>query len=62
MENGTVHDDGAPQIDRVDKKKRILDACQNLDITTLIQLATSSGGLLQDDIRRVACKHSPFRG
>ena len=40
------------------KKNDILEACKAHDIDALVRLATSSGGLLQDDVRQVACKIS----
>lgn len=39
------------------KKNDILEACNARDIDALVRLATSSGGLLEDDVRRVACKY-----
>ena len=45
------------QQEKVDKANSILDACKspgNLD--NLIVLATSSNGLIDDKVRRVACR------
>ena len=39
-----------------DKAKRILAACRNNDLDALIELATSTGGLVDDEIRQTACK------
>jgi hypothetical protein len=45
-----------PQSD--DKAKRILTACRDNDLNALIELATSAGGLVDDEIRQTACKTS----
>jgi len=42
---------------KTDKVDRILRACHESDLNSLIALATSDGGLLNDDIRRTACMH-----
>lgn len=38
------------------KKEIIARACQSNDVEDIIRLATSEGGLLNDDLRRQACK------
>ena len=40
------------------KVKQILDACGENDFDSVAALATSVGGLLEDDVRRIACKRS----
>jgi hypothetical protein len=40
------------------KVKRILDACGENDLDALAALATSLGGLVEDDVRRTACRRS----
>ena len=43
------------------KRKQILQACKNRNIAELVSLATSEGGLLQDDLRKAVCKTTiPF--
>jgi hypothetical protein len=42
---------------KADKVDRILLACHESDLDTLATLATSDGGLLNDEIRRTACMH-----
>lgn len=38
------------------KSRRILDACEKVpDIEALVQLATSTDGLINDEVRRKAC-------
>ena len=45
---------------RSDEVNKILDACgEHHDLDLLIRLATSAGGLINDDVRKVACKSSP---
>lgn len=39
------------------KKEAIRQACENKDIDRLVRLTESSGGLLDDALRRTACKH-----
>ena len=39
------------------KKAKIHDAAQRRDLASLINLATSSGGLLDDNLRRIACSY-----
>jgi len=48
-----------PTVDtgKADKADRILRACRENDLSSLITLATSDGGLLNDEIRRTACMH-----
>lgn len=38
------------------KATSILEACKWKDITTLRTLATSEGGLVSDELRRLACQ------
>ena len=40
------------------KVKQILDACGENDIDAVAGLATSVGGLVEDHVRRTACKRS----
>lgn len=40
------------------KVKQILDACGENDFDTIAALATSDGGLVEDNVRRIACKRS----
>lgn len=42
-----------------EKREAIRQACQQCDVNALIQYATSSGGLLDDELRRSACTSSP---
>ena len=48
------------------KLQSIEEACQRLDFDTLVELATSTGGLLTDELRRRACtpssSHECIRG
>lgn len=39
----------------VDKVTQILQACKDSDVAALTSLATSKGGLVEDDARKVAC-------
>lgn len=41
------------------KRSKILRACQNHDVDKLVDLATTRGGLLHDELRRDACKGTP---
>lgn len=43
---------------RDQKEHDIRQACDLRDIDTLIRHATTEGGLLEDDLRRLACKSS----
>lgn len=38
-----------------DKRKSIEEACKRHDFETLVRLATSTGGLLTDELRQQAC-------
>ena len=43
------------------KRKEILQARKNWNVAELVSLATSEGGLLQDDLRKAVCKTTiPF--
>lgn len=42
------------------KVKAIEDACKRLDFDALVELATSTGGLLTDELRRRACGYLVF--
>ncbi|KAI5293500.1 hypothetical protein KEM52_005476 [Ascosphaera acerosa] len=44
-----------PGSETIEKRLRIVEACEARDVQALVQLATSRGGLLDDDLRRVAC-------
>jgi hypothetical protein len=48
----------APPERRTAKVKQILDACGENDFNAVAALATSVGGLVEDDVRRTACKRS----
>jgi hypothetical protein len=48
----------APERDVGLKKETIARACQSNDVEDIIRLATSEGGLLNDDLRCQACKQS----
>lgn len=37
------------------KVTKILRACENNDRPQLVALATTSGGLIEDNVRRIAC-------
>ena len=64
--NGTVVDEkervagieALPEKKSATKIKQILDACGENDIDAVAALATSVGGLVEDDVRRTACKRS----
>ncbi len=38
------------------KVMRILEACKERDLEALVALCTSSGGLVEDEVRRAACR------
>lgn len=38
------------------KKEKIIEACKTRDFDTLVSQATSEGGLLEDELRKAACK------
>ena len=40
------------------KRQAIRQACEDNDVARLVCLTESSGGLLDDSLRRTACKHS----
>jgi hypothetical protein len=42
--------------DRRQKRVQIQQACEQQDVQLLVQLADSSGGLLDDHFRQLACK------
>lgn len=46
----------SPSETDVEKVSWILSACQENDLGSLAALATSPGGLLEDQLRRSACK------
>lgn len=41
------------------KVHQILEACRDYDYSSLAALATSEGGLVEDEVRRVACTAAP---
>lgn len=43
------------------KRSKILEACEIRDIVALADLATTEGGLLQYELRKVACETSHLR-
>ena len=48
---------GAPSLYEQDKVNRIIDACtEHCDLGQLSALSTSTGGLINDHIRQIACK------
>lgn len=38
------------------KVMRVLEACKERDLEALVALCTSSGGLVEDEVRRIACR------
>lgn len=51
--------DSSQEISHVDAKvEDVKTACKHRDIRRLIDLASSEGGLLTDELRRTACKLS----
>lgn len=38
------------------KREKIIEACKARDLDTLVTQATSEGGLLEDELRKTACK------
>jgi hypothetical protein len=42
------------------KVQQILDACGENDFDAVVALATSVGGLVEDDVRKIACKRSTY--
>ncbi len=42
--------------DQREKSRRIEEASHRADLDTLVELASSTGGLLTDDLRRQACE------
>lgn len=40
------------------KREKIFQACRNKDISQLRELAISNGGLVDDEVRRVACRYT----
>lgn len=44
--------------DRREKINRIESACRDLDLLALVRLASSDGGLVEDELRRTACMPS----
>lgn len=47
-------DDG-PDLTSI-KKENIIEACKSQDFDSLASQATSEGGLLEDELRQIACK------
>jgi len=45
--------------DQNEKCRAIEDACKQVDLSALVKLATSTGGLVTDEARRQACM-SPY--
>lgn len=56
---GAISDLQSPSPPDAEKVSRILVACRQNDLDSLAGLATSPGGLVEDEIRRTACKF-PF--
>ena len=54
----TIVDEKEPVagVEAPQKVKQILDACGENDFNAIAALATSVGGLVEDDLRRTACK------
>jgi len=48
----------APSERNTAKVKQILDACAENDFDAVAALATSDGGLVEDNVRRIACNCS----
>jgi hypothetical protein len=59
----SMHDSSGPSVMQVSshgtqqKLKSIAEACERFDFEALVELATSTGGLLTDDLRRRACAY-----
>ena len=56
--SGVTFPRGAVPLDRKQKKMKreeIVRACDQSDLKQLVQLASSSGGLLEDELRQSAC-------
>lgn len=43
------------------KRRRIQEACHQQQVETLVELASSTGGLCSDDLRQLACTLPSFR-
>lgn len=39
------------------KRNAIVQSCEEKNVNSLISLATSEGGLLHDDLRKLACRN-----
>lgn len=46
-----------PGQETIDKRLKIVNACEGYDKELLVSLATSKGGLVDDDLRKVACSY-----
>lgn len=50
----------AKQMARAEKARAIRKACATRDVEALAVHATSAGGLLEDDLRQIACEFDVF--
>lgn len=50
-----------PGQETIDKRLKIVNACEGYDKELLVSLATSKGGLVDDDLRKVACSYHTLR-
>jgi len=63
LEEESMHDSAEPSVMQTSthgaqqKLKSIEDACERSDFDALVKLATSTGGLLTDSLRRKACMY-----
>ena len=51
----SAYEAGETTDSRSSKETEVIDACENGDVDSLISLATSNGGLVSDELRRLAC-------
>jgi hypothetical protein len=59
MEN-SVYMDAPEKLSAVELKRQgIQRACQEHDVEALVEYATTTGGLLDDDLRQAACMSQP---
>lgn len=63
LEEKPMHDSSEPGVMQMSpygtqqKLKSIEEACERLDFEAIVELATSTGGLLTDELRRKACAY-----
>lgn len=57
----SIYVDSKETTEEFDNKQRAIEtACQNRDVKSLVEHATSAGGLLTDTLRQAACMCDPF--